>query len=426
MPKATRDGDGLFEKKSFPFTPERLDKACRLVRARGGRREWRDESCKQLTVRVGVGGGVYYRFGRDIETKRLKKTRIGDIAGPNRISLETARKKCDALRVDPKATAGLPRRRSASGGPAIAMVWAAYKTAAETGRFSMTTRKTPLRASTLRAYQELYDCKLKPLEEKGINWLAENVKPLFEAIGTRGTAKSKKASPATANKFLQVCRNLFEFAREEGWWNGPNPSIDPRTGRAYAKFSLPKRATRLTSEQTKSLKRAMKAAGPFWDDFFTLSLLTGRRLANVRTLRWGQIDLVQGVITDSGEDMKNGRPQVSPLSETVLTILRRRRADAGPEAEFVFPGRRANQPIKNPDHAWDTIRVAAGLKSVRIHDLRHTAASWATSEGSPQASVGRFLSHASPTSTARYTHADLSDSRGVCEKVEKVYLNAGS
>lgn len=51
----------------------------------------------------------------------------------------------------------------------------------------------------------------------------------------------------------------------------------------------------------------------------------------------------------------------------------------------------------------------AGLKRMRIHDLRHTAASLAVSSGANVLAVARMLGHADPRETLR-TYADLFDS----------------
>lgn len=421
MAKTSKDGGSLLDCKAFRFTPERLREVCRLATERGGRWSWRDDGCKHLEVRVGGRGGVFYRFGRDPNRKGVVRERIGEIQGPNAVPLESARKKCEQLRVDPKARAALPRRRLGSGGPTIKEAWERYVGAITIGLFSMRRGRKLLNASTIAAYQQVYKAHIKRDEDKSLHWLAANLKELFETVGSQGSADYGKASPGAANKLLQICKNLFDFCREQDQWDSPNPAINPRTGRAYDKFPLQKREVRLTREQTGKLLKAMDTKGAFWRDFFTVVALTGRRLSNVRELRWDAIDLDDGLIIDSAVTMKNGQPNHGVLGETALTILRRLRTEAEADAVWVFPGRKLGRPIVNPDHAWEEIRTAAGQPHLRIHDLRHNAASWATGAGKNERAVGKYLSHRSASSTSRYQHANVDDARGVAEVVDKVW-----
>jgi integrase len=364
---------------------------------------------------------VFYRYGRDHARGKVVRDRIGDVAGPNAVPLETARKKCEQLRVDPKARAALPRRRIGSGGPTLKEAWEKYIDAVATGIFSMRRGRQPLNASTVRAYKHVYAAHLKSHESKTLHWLAANVRELFETVGTKGSAEHGKASPGAANKLLQICKNLFDFCREQSVWDRPNPAINPNTGRAYDKFPLQKREARLTKEQTRRLVAAMRSKGPYWQDFFTIAVLTGRRLANVRTLRWDRIDLDEGLFLDPASTMKNKQVNHGAIAELTGSILRRLKAQAEPDAEWVFPGRKRGKPIANPYHAWDKIRTDAGLPSLRIHDLRHNAGSWATGEGKTERAVGKLLSHRSGSSTQRYQHANVDDARKAANAVQDVF-----
>lgn len=53
---------------------------------------------------------------------------------------------------------------------------------------------------------------------------------------------------------------------------------------------------------------------------------------------------------------------------------------------------------------WLPALEGAGLGELRIHDLRHTYASWLIQDGVPLAEVGRLLGHVSPTTTQIYAH----------------------
>ena len=76
--------------------------------------------------------------------------------------------------------------------------------------------------------------------------------------------------------------------------------------------------------------------------------------------------------------------------------------------------------------AWGKACKAAGVGHVRVHDLRHTYASWLIQAGVPLEEVGRLLGHISPVTTQRYAHlgatpsaailAALSDPRATTKK----------
>jgi integrase len=53
---------------------------------------------------------------------------------------------------------------------------------------------------------------------------------------------------------------------------------------------------------------------------------------------------------------------------------------------------------------WVPAVEHAKIGHVRIHDLRHTYASWLIQDGIPLAEVGRLMGHVSPVTTQRYAH----------------------
>lgn len=58
---------------------------------------------------------------------------------------------------------------------------------------------------------------------------------------------------------------------------------------------------------------------------------------------------------------------------------------------------------------WVPAVDAAEIGHVRVHDLRHTYASWLLQDGMSLAEVGKLLGHESPVTTQRYAHLQETD-----------------
>lgn len=67
----------------------------------------------------------------------------------------------------------------------------------------------------------------------------------------------------------------------------------------------------------------------------------------------------------------------------------------------VLGAKRGTTFVEEP---WRRIRKAAGLEDVRLHDLRHSFASIAASEGMGLPIIGKMLGHTQASTTQRYAH----------------------
>ena len=66
---------------------------------------------------------------------------------------------------------------------------------------------------------------------------------------------------------------------------------------------------------------------------------------------------------------------------------------------------------------WQRVRARAGLKDVRIHDLRHTFASTAVSAGQGLPMIGKLLGHTQVQTTARYAHLAADPVKSAADQV---------
>jgi integrase len=143
----------------------------------------------------------------------------------------------------------------------------------------------------------------------------------------------------------------------------------------------------------------VRPANPFAIACLRFLLLSGWREAEARTLRWDALDTARGhaILADT----KTGR-SIRPLGASVFAFL-----DELPRLEdspYVFPGAEPGQSIVNLTRTWEAVRLAAKLSDVRLHDLRHTAASVAAAGGLSLPLIGALLGHRNPSTTQKYAH----------------------
>jgi integrase len=410
----------LEDVRSFPFTETSIEKAIRLVREgvaatkANGRRVWRDEGCPHgLHLVVGMRGATFYRVAK--VAGRKVETRIGDATA---MRVTKAREKTRQLAAGVKEAAAAPIRVRTDG-PTVAQAWAAYVADTKSGEF-IAGRK-PTAASTIASYEALYNAHLKArYGSRSLHALAKDVQEVHRKM---------RGKPVTGNRLLQVISNLFVHAARRGAWDRPNPTLDPITGRTIRKHPVQSRERWLTTEEaTRVLAYAATESDP-WRDFWPLMILTGVRVSNLREMRWSQLDLRDDGATWSIPKTKNQEPHVAPLVGDAVRILRDRLARAPktgkdrkrrPVSPWVFPMKEdPGRCICDCDHAWGRVKEHAPIENVRIHDLRRTAASWATQAGAPISAVGKFIGDKSINATAVYARADVTAARAAGELVAR-------
>jgi len=133
-----------------------------------------------------------------------------------------------------------------------------------------------------------------------------------------------------------------------------------------------------------------------------LLILTGARRGEIQGLQWREVDIDRRSIVLPDARSKTGARRI-PLSDAAIEVLEgiKRKGD------FVFPANRANAASGHTvglPRAWRAIREEAGLDDLRIHDLRHSFASFAAEAGASLQLIGKALGHTQMRTTERYAH----------------------
>ena len=117
------------------------------------------------------------------------------------------------------------------------------------------------------------------------------------------------------------------------------------------------------------------------------------------TLKWDYVDFRERALRLP--DSKTGKKIVHLGGPAVEYLHDAQRIDGNP---WVITGTLTGKPLSDLQPFWQRVRARAGLKDVRIHDLRHTFASTAIASGQGLPMIGKLLGHTQVQTTARYAH----------------------
>ncbi|MPM52313.1 Tyrosine recombinase XerD [bioreactor metagenome] len=130
-------------------------------------------------------------------------------------------------------------------------------------------------------------------------------------------------------------------------------------------------------------------------------LSTGARLNEALTATWKNINEEGRVWKVDAKRSKSKKPRSIPLNDSAMWVLGELKSRG--QSEYLFPSPVTGKPYTAIRWEWYRIREQAGL-DLRIHDLRHTFASFLVSNGRSLFEVQQILGHSDPKVTMRYAH----------------------
>ncbi len=237
-------------------------------------------------------------------------------------------------------------------------------------------------------------------------------KPMKEI--TRGDVRRiherMESTPAQANIAVKVISSMWSWAakRDEP---GVVAHLNPCHG--IDRYPEVPRERSLTDEELVRLAEALRTvdAEPYAIAAIRILLLTGARLREILHARWENVDLGRGTLFLP--DSKTGAKTIY-LGAAAEILAGIERVDGNP---YIIPGSLPGKPRADLNCPWASIKKAAGLEGLRIHDLRHHFASTGANMGQGLAILGDLLGHASTTMTARYAHIDADPKKRAAESI---------
>ncbi|WP_269115469.1 tyrosine-type recombinase/integrase [Burkholderia stagnalis] len=161
------------------------------------------------------------------------------------------------------------------------------------------------------------------------------------------------------------------------------------------------------------------ARQPHLRNFVRLALSTGCRKSELLALEWCRVDFERSNLRLECEHTKNGKRRLVPLNSGALSALRDQHdwvKRHGVGSDWVFASR-SGARISTLQKGFVAACTRAGIENFRIHDLRHTFASWLVMEGVSLYVVRDLLGHSSISVTERYAHLSPDEGRRAVQRL---------
>ena len=263
---------------------------------------------------------------------------------------------------------------------------------------SWQTDETILRIHILRKFGAL---RLDQISNQGIADLLCRMRDADYASGT-------------TNRVLVLLRFIFNLAKK---WGVPGSAKNPTAGLKTAPDVCRERF--LTHDEAQRLLLALDAdENQVAACAIKLLLFTGARRNEVTHAKWDFLNWEKRTLLVPRA--KSGRPRSIHLNSAVLELLRSvRRIENNP---FIFPSPITGRPSASLHFPWRRIRKRAELLDVRLHDLRHSFASFLVNEGVSLYVVQGLLGHTQARTTQRYAHLANETLSDAAEMIRNVML----
>ncbi|MFN4175537.1 tyrosine-type recombinase/integrase [Phenylobacterium sp.] len=311
--------------------------------------------------------------------------------------------------------------------------------------------KPDKKAASWKSDGRLFECHVKPLLGR---YLARDLSKVDVAKFQKDVADGKTArnvktghrrrSRVTGGKTvaaltLAVLGACYQFGIETG-------RVAHNPVRGVKRFKINRRERYLSERELAAFGEALAAFEredprmQVMADAVRLLIFTGCRKNEILTLLWEWVDWRKTCLRLP--DSKTGA-RVVPLADAAVALLKRRWEAGRPQTDlrghnsgerpepkrrspFVLPAMKGEGHYVGLGHHWEKVRGRADaiarrraedagehpddvptLTNVRIHDLRHSFASFAIADGASLFMVGKVLGHKQARTTEIYAH--LSD-----------------
>ncbi len=215
--------------------------------------------------------------------------------------------------------------------------------------------------------------------------------------------------PASVNRDLSSLGTVYRWAKQRRL--SPRGFVSPTL--SVSRFGEDIRRVEVTTEELEALRaRALAFQDRRFGVFVALLIDTGARKSELLERRWAEVDLDRQQI--QCPTTKTGVPRVLHFRLETARLIERA-CKQRPDADLVFPGRRAGQPISYRT-AWTRTVTDIRRPDLHMHDVRHARAAALLRAGTTLAIAAQVMGHSPAVLARRYGHLEVSALRQAQEQ----------
>lgn len=209
--------------------------------------------------------------------------------------------------------------------------------------------------------------------------------------------RAEGLKPATLEKYRVTLSRSFSLGEQH---RVPGCESNPVREVRLPKFDNRRQRFLTAEEANRLLEAAGRSSNAQLRPIVHLLMLLGPRLSELLRAEWSDFDLERRSwhIPTS----KNGSARHVPLSRAAVNVLEE--LPRYKDCLLTLPNPVTKARFVSIKHSWQTARKEARLPGLRLHDLRHVAASFLVAAGVDLYAVGKILGHTDYKSTQRYAH----------------------
>ena len=201
-------------------------------------------------------------------------------------------------------------------------------------------------------------------------------------------------SPRTIKKVLaQVIKPILQYAVD-------NDALSKVPAITLPKQTAGKKSVTNATETLATLYKTITtyySADPFYKSLFLFALY-GRRLNEILTLEWGDVDFLNNTYTIREENSKTTE-QTFELPPVIAEALNHITVD---KAGLIFVSPKTNRKLSPPKRQLANIKTESGIDDLTFHKFRHILVSAMAESGIVSSVLSASLGHANSMTTERH------------------------